>query len=193
MSEIPEEVRALLVERAERRAAKDFAAADALRERMAELGFAVADGPDGQSLEPLAVAPGAERVRAADVSSVLAEPATADASVHWIVEGWPEDVRRALEALRALEGDRSMQYVVVDLTEGEEDWGEDVEVLRLEPATGWASARNAGLRRSRGRIVVVMDGSVEPTGEIVGRLETALADPTTGICGPFGDLDPGSP
>ena len=56
----------------------------------------------------------------------------------------------------------------------------------LEPGTGWASARNAGLRRSRGRIVLAMDGSVEPTGDVFGPLEGALADPKLGVCGPFG-------
>ena len=33
-------------------------------------------------------------VRPADVTDRLGEPATVDASVHWIVEGWPEDVAR---------------------------------------------------------------------------------------------------
>ena len=186
MNEVPEEVRALLAERAERRAAKDFAAADAIRDRMADLGFRVVDGPEGQSLEPLAGAPPEGPGRAADVASVLLEPATADVTVHWVVEGWAEDARRALDAFRDLEGGRVMQYVLVDLTEGDEDFGDDVEVLRLEPATGWASARNAGLRRSRGQVVIAMDGSIEPTGEMLGPLERTLADPTVGLCGPFG-------
>ena len=54
MTEVPDEVRALAAERDERRRAKDFAAADALRDRIARLGFSVIDGPDGPSLEPLA-------------------------------------------------------------------------------------------------------------------------------------------
>jgi GT2 family glycosyltransferase len=61
-----------------------------------------------------------------------------------------------------------------------------VEVVGLEPGTGWGAARNAGLRRSRGRVVVVLDGSIEPTGDVLGPLESALEDPSTGVCGPFG-------
>jgi cysteinyl-tRNA synthetase len=45
---------------------------------------------------------------------------------------------------------------------------------------------NAGLRRATGRVVVVVDGSVEPVGDVLGPIESALDDPTVGVCGPFG-------
>jgi cysteinyl-tRNA synthetase len=61
-----------------------------------------------------------------------------------------------------------------------------VEVVPLEGDAGWGAARNAGLRRSRGRIVVVVDGSVEPVGDVFGPIEEALSDPGVGVCGPFG-------
>ena len=186
MTEVPDEVRALAAERDERRRAKDFAAADALRDRIARLGFSVIDGPDGVSLEALAVTE-PRRIAAHDVESLLDEPATADVSVHWVVEGWPEDVVRALARFRANGGARDVRYVVADITETEpSSYGEDVEVLALETGTGWGAALNAGLRRSRGRSVLVMDGSVEPTGDVFAPLEAALEDPSVGVCGPFG-------
>lgn len=186
MSDVPDEVRALADERQRARTAKDFARADALRDRIAEMGFRVVDGAQGPTFEPIAPAAPA-RVRAHDVASVLDEPPTVDASVHWAVDGWPEDVVRALEGFRAHEGGRRVQYVVTDVTETDPAvYGDDVEVLPLETGTGWGAARNAGLRRSRGRIVLVMDGSVEPTGDVLGPVEAALADPTVGVCGPFG-------
>jgi cysteinyl-tRNA synthetase len=46
--EIAAEVAALAEERAAARGARDYATADALRARLAELGYAVTDGPDGQ-------------------------------------------------------------------------------------------------------------------------------------------------
>ena len=186
MTEVPDEVRALATERDERRRVKDFAAADSLRDRIAQLGFAVIDGPDGPSFEPLAaIEP--RRIPAHDVASVLDEPPTADVSVHWVVEGWPEDVARALAGFRANEGGRDVQYVVADVTETDPAaYGDGVEVLAVETGTGWGAARNAGLRRSRGRIVLVMDGSVEPTGDVFGPLEAALGDPSVGVTGPFG-------
>ena len=47
------EVEALVVERDEARAARDFARADAVRDRLAALGFEVRDLPDGPELRPL--------------------------------------------------------------------------------------------------------------------------------------------
>jgi cysteinyl-tRNA synthetase len=188
MTDPAEEARALLEERTAARAARDFVRADALRDRIAELGFRVVDGPEGPSLEPLAptAAPSA-RVRARDVRSVLDEPVTADVTVTWLVEGWPEDVARALEAFRTREAGLDVHYVVSDLTETDPaSYGDGVEVVSLEPDTGWGAARNAGLRRSRGRVVVVADGSIEPTGDVLGPIASALDDPTVGVCGPFG-------
>jgi GT2 family glycosyltransferase len=34
--------------------------------------------------------------------------------------------------------------------------------------------------------VLVMDGSIEPTGDVFAPLEAALEDPSVGVCGPFG-------
>ncbi len=193
MTEAPREVNDLAEERAERRAAKDFAGADELRDRIAGMGWSVVDEPDGWRLEPMEISAEDVRrpIRAHDVGSVLDEPATADVSIHWVVEGWPLDVRRAIDSFRANAGGRDVRYVVADVT-GEPDatWGDDVEVVRLEPGTGWGAARNAGLKRSRGRIVLAMDGSVEATGDVLGPLEAALADPTVGVCGPFGIVTP---
>lgn len=186
MIDVPDEVRALAAERDRRRDEKDFAAADALRDRIAHLGFTVVDTAEGPLLEPI-VATAPERARAADVESVLDEPPTLDASVHWVVEGWPEDVVRALRGFRAHEGGREVQYVLADVTETDPaTYGDGVEVVTLEPDTGWGAARNAGLRRSRGRAVLVMDGSVEPEGDVLGPLERALEDASVGVCGPFG-------
>jgi GT2 family glycosyltransferase len=186
VSEIPDDVRALAERRAERRAARDFVEADVLRDAIAGRGYRVTDGPDGSVLEPIEAAPPPRRAARA-VESVLDEPATADVSVHWVVEGWPDDVRRAIEAFRRVAGDRTVQFVVVDVTaDAARGFDDDVEVLALEDGTGWAAARNAGLRRSRGRIVLAMDGSVEPTGDVLAPLERALADRTVGIAGPFG-------
>jgi cysteinyl-tRNA synthetase len=186
MTDVPDEVRALAAERDERRQAKDFAAADALRDRILELGFSVIDGPEGPSLEPIEIDETA-RLRPRDIESLLDDVPTRDVSVHWVVEGWPQDVVRALAGFRSNEEDRDVHYVLADVTDTDPAvYGEDVEVLRLEPGTGWGAARNAGLKRSRGRIVLAVDASVEPTGDVFGPLEAALEDPSVGVCGPFG-------
>ena len=186
MDDVPDEVRRLAAERQQRRDQKDFAAADDLRGRIGALGYRVVDGSAGSTIERIAPR---ERIRrrARDVPSVLDDPAVADVTVQWLVEDWPEDVVRALDAFRTIAGDRTIQYVVVDLTETDPStYGPDVEVVPLELGTGWAAGRNAGLRRSVGRLVLVVDGSIEPTGDVLGPLESALADPSVGVAGPFG-------
>lgn len=192
MSDVPDEVRRLAAEREERRKAKDFAAADAIRDRIADLGFTVIDSPDGPRLEPIGRAVGdageaLARLRPEDVPSALDQPAAFDATIHWLLEGWPEDVARALEGFRSHQGDRSVQYLVANVTgQDPSSFGEGVEVIPLVEGTGWGADRNAGLKRSLGRIVLVVDGSIEPDGDVLGPIEEALADPAVGVVGPFG-------
>ena len=191
MSEIPPpEVSALAGARAEARAAKDFALADEIRDRIADAGWSVIDGPDGWRLEPAPPPEGeaAPAPLAADVvPSVLDEGPTKDVSLQWVCEGWPEDIARAVPTFRANDGARDARYVVADDTAADPGtFGEDVEIIALEPGTGWAAARNAGLRRTTGRLALVLDGSIEASGDVWSPLEDALADPGVGIAGPFG-------
>ena len=188
MAEAPPEVVRLAEERAAARGSRDFAAADALRDRIADAGWSVVDDPGGYRLEPAdeETAPPARR-SATEIDSILGEAPDRDASVLWVCEGWHDDIERAIAAFRANEGGRSVQYVVADVTDRDPStWGEGVEVLWLEEGTGWAAARNAGIKRTRGRTVLIADGSVEPTGDVFGPIERALEDPSVGVCGPFG-------
>lgn len=187
------ELRALAERRAAAREAGDYAAADVLRRELAGAGWAVVDEPGGTwRLEPARRPRRAgERVRPGDVVSLIDEPATDDVTLHWVVEGWPDDVVRGIRSFRAHGGDRRVRFVVTDVTgtvvTAFVDAGlDDVEVVPLVEGTGWAAACNAGLRRSTGRIVVVVDGSIEAVGDVLGPLERALVDPGVGIAGPFG-------
>jgi hypothetical protein len=190
MADVPDEVRRLAAEREERRRARDYAAADALRDRIADLGFGIVDSPSGPSIEPV-VRRGTDRLNPSEVSSAFGLEPRFDVSVHWVVEGWPDDVARAVDAFRRYEGDRDVQYVVANVTGAAADaFGPGVEVVPLVDGVGWASALNAGLRRSLGRLVLVADGSVEPTGEVFGPIEDALRDTSVGVCGPFGIVTP---
>lgn len=186
----PEAVRRLAQRRADARAAKDFAAADALRDQIAELGWMVTDAPGGFALEPTtADEPVTDAIAAADVPSVLGQEVMYDVAIHWVAENWLDDVDRAIAAFRANAGSRRLQFVVADISgEAAARWvdRDDVEVVWLRDDTGWAAARNAGLSRSLAPIVIAADGSIEPTGDVFSPIETALKDPATGVVGPFG-------
>jgi cysteinyl-tRNA synthetase len=181
-----EEARRLAGERRERRAAKDFAAADALRDRIRELGFDVKDTPDGFELTPTeSQAP--QRISPADVPSTLEDEAAFEFSVHWVVQGWPEDAVRGIEAFRRHHQGKTVQHVVVDAADTDPAmWPNDVELVPLDRDHGWGIDRNAGLKRALGRIVIVIDGSIEPAGDVLTPLAHALEDPSIGIVGPFG-------
>jgi GT2 family glycosyltransferase len=181
-----EEARRLAEERRERRAAKDFGAADALRDRIQELGFDVTDTPDGFELTPTEQQ-ALQRISPVDVPSALEDPATLEFSVHWIVQGWPEDAVRGIAAFRRHHQGQTVQHVVVDAAATDPStWPEDVELVALDRDHGWAADRNAGLKRALGRIVIVIDGSVEPIGDVLTPLAEALEDQAVGIAGPFG-------
>jgi glycosyltransferase involved in cell wall biosynthesis len=187
MNEPPEEVRRLAEERAERRRARDYAGADEVRERIRSLGFEIVDRPDG-GYDVLSVGvPDRVRILARNVESILDRPPAVDLSVHWLSEGWPEDVLRGITSFRRFEAGHSVHHVVVEArAEQKETWPEGVEVIPLSEDPGFGVARNTGLRRSLGRMVVIVDGSVEAEGDPYSPLEEALADASVGIAGPYG-------
>ena len=184
---VPDEVRRLAEDRERARADRDFAAADALRDRIRAAGFEVTDTPEGPRVEAaVATAAAPRRVPPGEVVSLLDEPAAFDATLLWLIEGWPRDVRRGIESFDRHHPGMELQHVVVDVTsDAVAEWHE-ADVLPLQAGTGWGAARNAGLVRSLGELVVLVDGSVEATGHVLGPLGHALADPSVGVTGPFG-------
>jgi cysteinyl-tRNA synthetase len=186
--DIPAEVQRMAERRAEARLARDFATADALREEIHRAGFEVTDGPSGSvlSARPNRVGTRDRVPRAEEVESLLGRPPACDAIVEWVAEGWPEDTIRGIESFDLRRGEHTVRHVVVDLLETGVDWPRDVDIVRLPPEVGWARARNAGLARSSGEVVIVADGSIEATGDVLGPLIDALQDQTVGVTGPFG-------
>jgi len=189
MAEVPLNVRALVQEREQARAAKDFTLADKLREKIADFGYDVLDGAAGSTLTPRAATGAAlPRLRLEEVEDISEQESLFDVSVQWVAEGWPHDVLRGIKAFRANAGTSTVQCVVVDCLEDTEPvaWPEDVDVVSLRRDTGWAKARNAGLRRNRGSVVIIVDGSIEPTADVCTPVREALREASVGVTGPFG-------
>jgi hypothetical protein len=186
MSDVPEEIRDLADRRERAREARDYAAADSLRDLIREAGYDVKDTPNGPILFRREAAPAsAVFLRSEDVPSHLGETAGYPASFQWVVQGWPEDTLRGIRSVRrAAAGE--FQLVVVDAAGlADFDWPQDVEVISVAPQSGWAMAQNAGLRRAAGEILILLDGSIEVIGEPLA-LGRTLEDPAVGITGPFG-------
>src|SRR5207302_7105084 len=66
--------------------------------------------------------------------------------------------------------------------------GRPVEVIAAgeEGEVGFGAAQNRALAKATGEIVVLVDTSLELTGDLVGDLVDALDDPTVAVAGPFG-------
>jgi len=200
----PPEVVALAADRAEARTTRDWARADELRAAIESSGWKVVDNGTHFNLRRAAPPDLVEGddVRygsAASVPSLLAEPATAAFTVELLAEEWPADLARCLAGLRAHAPTGTQVVIVANdpaasqvdrLRAGEPDLapigGLDVEVARTSARLGHATARNVGLRRARGAIVVLADTSVEVTGDALTPLAEILADPTVAVTGGFG-------
>jgi len=186
---VPPDVERLLAQRQQAREAKDYARSDAIRDEIRALGFEIRDVPGGAAtVEERAKY---ETIDPARVESVLDKPAILDASIHLLYEGFKEDVQRFLDGLAKHSASHDYEVVLVDNGSSDSDWceslaGESVRVLHLDREVGYAQARNAGLKTSRGRIVVLADLSVEPTGDILGPLIEAFSDSSVGVAGPWG-------
>ncbi len=173
--------------RDEARGQKDFARADQIRDEIAAAGYVLRDTPTGAVYEKGVTF---ERRHPASIESLLHEDASLAFSIHVLYEGFPTDLNRFLAGLRAHNDTSSTEVVIVDNASAD---GEELEkltddlvrVIHLDREAGWAVARNAGLKCARGEIVVLVDLSIEPAGDVLSPLTDALADPSVGLAGPF--------
>ncbi|HEY7523341.1 MAG TPA: glycosyltransferase [Candidatus Limnocylindrales bacterium] len=191
---IPAEVLTAAHERSKARSLQDWATADRLRAEIEAAGWTVVDRGTDFRLEP-AKPPTVEaggRTRygsSADVPSVLDRAAEGSASIVMIATDWPDDLRRGLDAVARMRPVDAQVIVVADDPSEQQATGlEDVrdEVVWTSARLGHAAALNAGMRRARSDTVIVLDTSIEPTGDVVTPLVDALADPTVAVAGPFG-------
>ena len=104
-----------------------------------------------------------------------------------VATDWPADIDRALAGIRAHAPAMTSIVVVADGPAPEQaaaladlGAGDRIEVVRTSERLGTGAAWNMGLRRSTGPVVIIMDGSVEPTGDLVTPLVAALDDPAVG-------------
>lgn len=200
----PEAVQTAARQRAEARAARDWSTADRLRAEIETAGWRVIDDGTAFRLEPAAppdVEVGGEvRYGRSDaVPSRLGEPPAGLASVILVASTEPHETARCLDALAATSPAGTAVIVVAD---GLPDRalaglrGDDlaaragipVELVRTSAVLGQAAALNAGIRRARAEVVIAIDPSIVPAGDVVTPLVRALDDTSVAIAGPFGLL-----
>ena len=189
---LPSEIRELLTARRAARDDRDWSRADALREQLTGLGWQVEDGPSGSTARPILPAAPADAEDA--FPSLLEEPGAVAVSVQVAAEDEEADLARFLAGVTAHAPQADWELVVTanlpsfDLEALLASISLPIEPVLLASAhrLGWADARTLGMRRSRGEITVLVDTSIEPTGDFVTPLLAAFDDRTVGLAGPWG-------
>jgi cysteinyl-tRNA synthetase len=194
---IPADVTALAEERQELRRRKAFAGADEIRETIRGLGYEVRDARRGSALLPAPAweMSGGRISSSADVASVLDRPAAVDFTVGIVAHRGLEELQRCLESVRHWARPVDAEVIVVDNGFEAEEAGrldeatggdKRVHVLHADHFLGAAAGRNIVLKQACGRIVVLLDTSVELKGDIFTPLKKLLEDPKIGVAGRWG-------
>ena len=191
---IPDEVLSAAHERSKARAARDWPTADRLRGEIEAAGWTVVDRGTDFALTPSAPPDVEEgsRVRygtSKNVPSRLDDAPVGVATVVLIATDWPADVERAIAALQRTSPDGTSIVVVADDPSDEQAEAldaADVEVVWTSERLGHGASLNVGIRRATGPVVVCMDASVEPTGDVITPLLRELDDATVAVAGGWG-------
>ena len=197
---VAEEVAVAVKQRESFRQQETFDTADSMRNQLAADGYVVEDALDGTRVRPKT--PMERRLEKWDavsssreVESLLGQPSEYDFTFVLNAYGYPEDVERCVSAmLRHSEG-RSAEVIVIDSgsTDGTGELLEEmqlehpnVRVVHCDHVIGDAASKNIGIKQSLGEHVIIVDGSAEIVGDVLGPVAAQLSDPTVGVFGPYG-------
>ena len=199
-NEVGEEVAASVRERDSLRQQRTWDAADSMRARLSSDGYVVQDAPGGSRVRPKTpMERRSERwgsvSSSREVPSRLHEPSQYDFTFILNAYGYSEDVRRCVNGmLRHSEG-HSAEIIVIDsgstdgtgeMLEQMQRESENLRVIHCDHVIGDAASKNIGIKQSLGKYIIIVDGSAEIVGEILGPVSQRLSDPTIGIFGPYG-------
>jgi hypothetical protein len=205
-SYIPEEILSAAHARSAARAAGDWAEADRLRSEIEAAGWKIVDRGTDFALTPaappdIADETGVRYGSTASVPSRLDDPEAGIATVVLIATDWPGDLQRALEGLRAHAPSGTSVVIVADgpsdelavalagidsaPTAGDDD-ALAIELVWTSERLGHGAATNIGIRRATAPVVILLDTSLEPVGDIVSPLVAALRDPSVAVVGGWG-------
>lgn len=191
---IPADILALSHERDELRRKGKYEKADDLKRQIEEAGYGIKDNPRGAHLIVLPdVEIDGETYRTSrHVPSLLEQADTCAFSVNILARDSFEATRRCIESVERCADGHDIEIMLVD--NGSQDelyaWAGErqqqnphLHVARIARPLGEAEARNIGLKRSLGQYIVLLDSSIELTGDVFAPLAATLSNTDVGITG----------
>ncbi|TMD44432.1 MAG: glycosyltransferase [Chloroflexi bacterium] len=205
LTSVPSSVAMEVRERGKLRAHRDYAQADQVRQELGSAGYALRDTTRGTLVLPRRPEDEFTVISSsADVADATQLPDLYEFSVNLLAHNSCEDLKRCIESICQHAYDRHVELVIIDngstddtleylqqLARGGDlvgAYGQRIalHVLFADHNMGFAAGRNATMRASRGRFIILMDTSIEVTGDIWEPLEKTFADPSIGVAGPYG-------
>jgi cysteinyl-tRNA synthetase len=205
LASVPAEVVALAREREDLRSQGMYAQADQIRRQIEATGYTINDTPQGWLVLPR---------RLEDEFTVLSSSSDApdntqvpdlfEFSVNLLAHNSKDDLERCVQSICRHNGNRSIELVIVDNGSIDDTLGYlqqlarngdlsgtngrsiGLQVLFADHNMGFAAGRNATMRASRGRYIVLMDTSIEVEGDIWEPIAMTLADRNMGVVRPYG-------
>lgn len=196
---IPEDILALSHERDELRRKGKYQKADDLKRQIEEAGYGIKDNPHGAHLIvlPDVEIDGVSYRTSRHVPSLLEQVDSCAFSVNLLARDNFEATRRCLESVERFAGGHDIEIVLVDNGSQDEVYAWAIEqqqqnprlhVAHIDRPVGEAEARNIGLKRSLGQYILLLDCSIELTGDVFTPLAATLSSPDVGITGSHGLL-----
>src|SRR5579875_409466 len=205
LAAVPANIAHEVEERQDLRAQRRFTEADHARGHLAAEGYTLRDTPRGSLVQPRRLEDEFTVLSSSsDAPDHLAAPDQFDFSINLLAHNSRTDLERCIQSIRRCAYGHALELVIVDNGSTDETLsylqqlarggdlagprGERIalQVLFADHNMGFAAGRNASMRASRGRVIVLLDTSIELKGDIWQPLAALLDDPLIGLAGPYG-------
>jgi cysteinyl-tRNA synthetase len=205
LAAVPAEVAAQVETRQVMRQQQRFVEADKVRDTLAAAGYTLRDTCRGSLIVPRRLEDEFTVLSSSsDAPNRLTESDQFEFSINLLAHNSLTDLTRCLESISRHASGHALEVVIIDNGSTDETLpylqslaragdltgarGERIalQVLFADHNMGFAAGRNATMRASRGRFIILLDTSIEINGDIWFPLSEVLADPLSGVAGPYG-------
>src|SRR5260221_12621740 len=205
LATVPAEVAELVQVRESLRSRGAYMQADEIRHELGSAGYIVEDTAQGALVLPRRLEDEFPVLSSSsDAPDKTQAPDLFEFSVNLLAHNSRDGLERCIQSIIRLSYGRSLELVIVDNGSTEETLGYlqqlarggdlsgakgqliGLQVLFADHNMGFAAGRNATMRASRGRDIVLMDTSIEARGDLWEPLAMTLADRNMGVVGPYG-------